>query len=720
MMLDRIDCQKTLQLLTNELTNCKSQQERLDRLSKLKEVVEFLNKYPELSALISQYGIESEIAMKAVIAIGQGTIVFGLPEQFTKESLEAVIPLLVSVERFYYSMGGIVGYYTTVMNLICTKSNSVQEVNNVLFACPVGIDLSNNDPEIDALVRKGIEKLDELALLYPVGGAGDRLNLIHEETSQPLPAATLNYIDRTLLEGLLRDLQAWEFLYAKLMGKQLYIPVALMTSEEKDNHNHILKICEQTGWFGRPRDSFLFFTQPLVPVITEEGDWVMQADMRPMVKPGGHGVVWKLAMDSGVFSSLRKQGKSKLLVRQINNPVCGVDQGLLAFLGFGIKHDKSFGFASCERIVNAAEGMDVCVGKKKGEGYEYSITNVEYTEFQQMGIQDVPKEPGSPYSQFPANTNILFAKIDVLEEATRRCPIPGMLVNMKSTVDISNSDGSVRQVHAGRLESTMQNIADYIVDQFPKPISAEEQKSLRTYITFNERRKTLSVTKQLYQDNKSILGTPEGAFYEKLQNDYELLTKYCGIKVPAVSGEAHYLNQGPSFTFHYHPALGPGYQLISQKLKRGSWSSGSELELEIVEVLIEDLTLAGCLLVISDTPLGAKNEDGVIQYGKSNGRCLMKGVIVSNAGIDHMQSNQHWSRQISRKEAVIIRIHGNGEFVAENVTFKGNMEIEVPSATKVTAHMQGDDVILHSEPIDSPSWTWSYVFDSQDRIVLRK
>ena len=40
------------------------------------------------------------------------------------------------------------------------------------------------------------------------------------------------------------------------------------------------------------------FRQPLVPVIgTEDGRWVLPKPMAPMLKPGGHGAIWKLMLD---------------------------------------------------------------------------------------------------------------------------------------------------------------------------------------------------------------------------------------------------------------------------------------------------------------------------------------------------------------------------------------------------------------------------------------
>lgn len=55
---------------------------------------------------------------------------------------------------------------------------------------------------------------------------------------------------------------------------------------------------------------------------------------------------------------------------------------------------QKFGFASCERKVGAAEGVNVLVEKNTKSGWEYSVTCIEYTEFNKLGIPDVPVSPG--------------------------------------------------------------------------------------------------------------------------------------------------------------------------------------------------------------------------------------------------------------------------------------------------------------------------------------
>lgn len=67
----------------------------------------------------------------------------------------------------------------------------------------------------------------------------------------------------------------------------------------------------------------------------DDGRWLLSAPLQPLMKPGGHGVIWKLMLDSGVFDWLRAQGRSAAIVRQIRCG-CGVEQdGQAAALLFG-------------------------------------------------------------------------------------------------------------------------------------------------------------------------------------------------------------------------------------------------------------------------------------------------------------------------------------------------------------------------------------------------
>ena len=60
------------------------------------------------------------------------------------------------------------------------------------------------------------------------------------------------------------------------------------------------------------------FRQPLVPVVgAEDARWVVPQPLQPMLKPGGHGALWKLMLDTGTFSWLSTNKRQAAIVRQI-------------------------------------------------------------------------------------------------------------------------------------------------------------------------------------------------------------------------------------------------------------------------------------------------------------------------------------------------------------------------------------------------------------------
>ncbi|MBS0619880.1 MAG: UTP--glucose-1-phosphate uridylyltransferase [Verrucomicrobia bacterium] len=603
---------------------------------------------------------EGDLILKSLLAIGQGHLFQGCDGDFS-ELIEALLP----VEKFYKEMGGIVGYHVAMLRHM--KHSRKGQVGREVYTPPSGIDISSDTPEVRAYTEEGLANLPYLAELYPLGGTADRLRLIDPETGEPLPAARLPFCGRTLLEGLIRDVQARENLYYERFGQHVTVPIAMMTSFEKENHQRVIAIFEENDWFGRPRDAFRFFRQPVVPTMDQNGVWCTVAPMKLLMKPGGHGVIWKVAEDAGVFVWLLKRGQRKLLVRQINNPIAGVDHGLLTFCGVGFGRDMRFGFASCPRLVRAAEGVNISIEREDGLR---CLTNIEYCDFTKRGIADSPREEGSPYSQFPSNTNILFADIAAIREAVKLCPIPGMLVNLKMHAE--------REV--ARLESTMQNIADCFW-------YAEDPK---TFLTYNARQKTISTTKREFLGG-TLLETPEGCFYDMLLNAHDLLTRYCGFSVPELPTAQHYVESGPTFLFLYHPALGPLYARIAEKLRGGILSPGAEVELEIADVEIENLEVKGSLRVHALLPL------------KDGGKCRLKNVRIENRGIDFSKENLYWKNQIARHECCEIILHGNGEFCAEDLVFSGDLRIEVDSGTIVRAYMENGRVKYERQQIKAPA-----------------
>jgi hypothetical protein len=446
---------------------------------------------------------------------------------------------------------------------------------------------------------------------------------------------------------------------------------------------------KENNWYERSPDDFFFLAQPLVPTMDKEGQWIVIGNGRLLFKPGGHGVIWKLAKESGAFDWLKKRGKTKALMRQINNLVASSDYGLLAFLGIGFDQQKDFGFAACPCTKGVSEGVNVVIETEKG----CCLTNVEYCD----GVENIPSSL--------ANTNLLFVSIDTIEALLKDCPIPGMLVNAKK-LKYRDGSGVMQEKEVVRLESTMQNIADALIEPGSYPVELK-----RSYITTNHRKKTISTIKKEFAFGSSMLQTPEQCYLDMLENGRDLLVNYCHFQVPHLNETMSFFQNGPSFIFLYHPALGPLYQIISQKLKKGRLASGSELKLEIADLYVENLDVDGSLEIATSSIMGNQ---------ELTGKCILKNVRIRNSGINREATRSFWKGEVVHREKCKIFIEQGGEFYAENVLLRGELSIHVPSGKKVTAFMNGGRVEFKEEELSQPSWTWRYRLGPEYQILLEK
>lgn len=655
------------------------------------------------------------------------------------EDFKRLLKTLGEIERFYDCIGGIIGYQIMVLDLLAQSSRKDQtkgwsehihesmESQFLEIHTPSGLDLSQNKEYASQAALWGIEGMPDLGEIYPLGGSADRLGLVDPDTGECLPAAMLPYCGRTLLEGLIRDLQAREFLYFKLYGKQCITPVAIMTSSAKNNHERITKLCERLGWFGRGRSKFQLFEQPLVPAISaEDGQWVVAKPLNPVCKPGGHGVIWKLAYDKGVFQWFYDHGRKGATVRQVSNVVAATDVTLLALAGIGLHHGKKLGFASCQRNAGATEGINVLVEKKNLDGkWAYGLSCIEYTEFDKFGITNGSHSLNSLRTEFPANTNILYVDLHSAESVgsmkNENC-LPGMVLNIKKPIVYADYFGNHRSVPGGRLECTMQNIADNFLNTYSSRCYNDVEDELDTFLVYNERRRvTSSAKKKRKYGDVSIHQTPDGALLDILRNAYDLLCE-CDIKVPEIESNEKYINSGPPYLIFLHPALGPLWEVTRQKFNGGSIAKGSELQIEVAEFLWRNVQLDGSMVIVADNVMGSTriNEynEPILQYGHRCGRCKLHNVKVLNDGIDWNDGeNIYWKHDVQRFEALKVILHGNAEVEAENVTIQGNHVFEVPDGyrMKITSGDSGLSVQLNPiEPykMDRGSWYWNYKINS--------
>ncbi|KAG5533537.1 hypothetical protein RHGRI_027654 [Rhododendron griersonianum] len=576
-------------------------------------------------------------------------------------ALRKLLKTLGEMERFYDCIGGIIGYQIAVLELLAQSRYEGHTINwskhlNESKGCqlleihpPRVLDLSEDTEYASQAALWGIEGLPDLGEIYPLGGSADRLGLVDPHTGECLPAAMLPYCGRTLLEGLIRDLQ------------------------------------------------------PLVPAVgAEDGQWLVTRQFMPVCKPGGHGVIWKLAYDKGIFQWFYDHGRKGATVRQVSNVVAATDLTLLALAGIGLHHGKKLGFASCKRILGATEGINVLVEKKNLDGlWAYGLSCIEYTEFDKFGISEGPLSSHSLQAEFPANTNILYVDLPSAE-----------LIASRKTFACTSVPG-------GRLECTMQNIADNFFNAHSsRRCEGVEADNLDTFVVYNERRKvTSSAKKKRRYGDKSFPQTPDGSLLDIMRNAYDLLS-HCQIEIPKIEGNDKYADSGPPYLIFLHPALGPLWEVTRQKFVGGSIAEGSELQVEVAEFLWRDVQLDGSLIVVAENILGSttmdENGDPKLQYGRRCGRCKLQNVKVLNEGIDWTSGhNTYWKHDVQRFELLKVILHGNAEFEATDVILQGNHVFEVPNGykLKITSGNSGLDVQLNpidEKSMDTGSWFWNY------------
>lgn len=658
----------------------------------------------KLDSVFSLLSAEERVVCFSLIAIDQFERV--CPKADDLLSLRAISSQLLPTEEFYKEMGGIVGYYAEIVSVLLGEENPSLEDE---YQVPPVEDLSRGGKEASSAVWEGISHLEQLAELYPVGGAADRLRLVCKGGKNFLPAARLSLAGFSLLSSLVRDVQAREYLFFQLFGRQIEIPLAMMTSDEKENHAQVEAILEENRWFGRGKEGIRLFRQPLVPVVDERGNLVLQGACHLLLKPGGHGVIWKLARETGVLDWFLRLGKQKVLVRQINNPIAGIDTTLLALTGIGFAKQALFGFASCPSFAGMAEGLDVVRLSKVDFTWRVAVTNIEYCDQKK---REKLKDPLS----YPANTNILFADIVAIKEVSCSYPFPGKLVNFKKT-RYRDDRGEEQEEVVGRLETMMQNIAEGLFFEFETKPSQEEIRALPLFLTYNERRKTISTVKRA-EEGKKELETPLACFSDLLENSAQLLRGPCSVKLPVWEGNLS--AEDPPILFSYHPALGPLYSVIGQKIRGGIWAKGSEVQLEIANLFMKEVSIDGSLSIVATEPLGSFDEKGKLRYTDRGGRCHLENVAIVNRGIDRSLDNCYWENRVYHREMCSITIEEDGEFFAENLTLSGNQQIVVPAGKRVVALLKGGEVCLIEEECKSPSWKWVYEQKNENILLTKK
>lgn len=581
--------------------------------------------------------------------------------------LRSQLKIMIDTDSFYEDHGGIEGYHRISKRLFSGIRSGTEEDSKVSIP-PLVLkkDLSSKE------VEKALSFLSQTAFIFPVGGAGDRLNLIDKKSGKSLPAALLNFDGKTLLEGLFADVDALERLYRLYTHKSICIPVVLMTSHEKDNHHQICSLLEEKKYFGKDKKNVYFITQSQVPVVDQEGNYLFNSG-RIITKPGGHGVLWKLLTQSNFLPKLRNAGIEHLVVRQVNNPLAARSTTILQLLLEATKSNKEFGFVSCSRRVGSPEGMIVLKYLPR-DNAEY-ISNIEYTEFAKFGLEDIPDPSNRGYSKYPANINLLYIKMDALIKAMEKETIPGLLMNAKSSY---TKDGQVLKY--GRLESTMQSIADLFHTSSNSP--------LRSFILHMPRSECFSVTKRLSKSGLVEADTPQSAFYDDQAFIHKVLIDHCLSKVIPLPKIENLLNDGYSCLFHFAFCMNPLSLSLPRIIQQCQFNKKSFLSLSTSDVEMKECILNGGLRI------EAKSID------KDKVKAKLENITINNKGLNcYDDISKLYQEGAEKGECVYIKLGINAEFYCEGVTLNGPVTWNVPDNTRVIVSEKGGRISIKRSPI---------------------
>ena len=167
-----------LHTLALNIVNAKTERDIFDILESLPSVRSFHSTFADIGKKINNLGEKKRLVCLKVIAIGQGKLLKRY--DFSEENADtaALFQALECVEEFYSSIGGIIGYQRLALDLIHSLSEPSPPLE---LMQPEGFDI-REEAEGLFFAFEGLKHLDEFAMLYPVGGAGDRFGLVDKKT----------------------------------------------------------------------------------------------------------------------------------------------------------------------------------------------------------------------------------------------------------------------------------------------------------------------------------------------------------------------------------------------------------------------------------------------------------------------------------------------------------------------------------------------------------
>ncbi len=256
--------------------------------------------------------------------------------------------------------------------------------------------LSSTDQEAstagEAALRAG-----RVGLVLVAGGQGTRLGFDGPKGAYPIGSVT----GRTIFEFHADKIHNLQRRYG------CTLPWYIMVGET--NEAQTKAFFGKHGHFGLDPANIVFFTQHMMPCVSEDGKLLLETPFRLASNPNGHGGCIPAMVECGVIADAKRRGLDTLSYFQVDNWAVKVADPL--FIGHHVLRNGRMSSKVCPKT-EPRESVGVhclCDGV-------YQV--IEYTELD-IYPQLLETGPGGNLIHFAGNTAIHVLSVDFVEETNR-------------------------------------------------------------------------------------------------------------------------------------------------------------------------------------------------------------------------------------------------------------------------------------------------------------
>eukprot|EP01057_Protomagalhaensia_wolfi_P004698 Protomagalhaensia_wolfi_Nauph_80__4697@NODE_486_length_2443_cov_408_004576_g366_i0_p1_GENE_NODE_486_length_2443_cov_408_004576_g366_i0NODE_486_length_2443_cov_408_004576_g366_i0_p1_ORF_typecomplete_len592_score163_80UDPGP/PF01704_18/1_4e70_NODE_486_length_2443_cov_408_004576_g366_i0441777 len=504
-----------------------------------------------------------------------------------EETQKSIIHQLVAADRNY--PGGLLNYLNRARKLLADSKSGVNPFDGYKPETPSCLNPAIGSEEFYQLEESGLKAVSKCAFVLVAGGLGERLGYPEIKIS----LMTNSLVEVTYCEWYFRCIRHFE----KLSGETVQLPVVIMTSG--DTHASTVRLLEKHDYFCLKQEQVTLVMQEKVPALIDADARLSLKDGKIETKPHGHGDVHTLLHQHGLAKKWQSSGFEWVFFFQDTNaltmravPVC-----------LGISKAKNFSMNSLCIPRTPCDAVGGICRLVKTDGSGEMTVNVEYNQLDALlksaGLPGDVAAPGSQYSPYPGNCNILLFRLadyaGILEETGGAVP---EFVNPKYADSTKTKFKS-----ATRVECMMQEFA-----QLWKPGQQVGATVLDRWFCFSTVKNNIkdAATKIASKLSGESAFTADAEFYYASAKCLEIAASKagngCQVNIaPAESVSFHNMTASMGPKIYLDPSFGLTVSEMAKRLQRCrsiKISAKSGLALE-GPVSMSSLDLDGVLMVKS-------------------------------------------------------------------------------------------------------------------------